>query len=103
MTCFLTPLLVHFQPNRDLVDDRRFLTAIIHGLLCFVCNQKSDMESNISCVHHVTAIATDPQRNLDELPKEFGTNVRLPPWMESSCAGFPGGVPAIMLPTKEAV
>lgn len=103
MSCFLTPLLVHFPPHRDFVDDRRFLTPTIHGLLCFVCNQKSDMESNISCVHHVTAIATDRQRNLDESPKEFGTNVRLPPSMESSCAGFQGAVPAIMLPTKEVV
>jgi hypothetical protein len=37
------------------------------------------MESNISYVHHVTAIATDPQRNLDESPNEFGTKVRLEP------------------------
>jgi hypothetical protein len=61
------------------------------------------MESNISCVHHVTAIATDPQRNLDDSLKEFGTNVRFPPWMESWWAGFRGGVPAITLPTKETV
>jgi hypothetical protein len=79
MICFLTPLVCTFLTHRDFVDDRQFLTATIHGLLRFVCNQKSEMESNVSYVHHVTAIATDPQRNLDESPNEFGTKVRLEP------------------------
>jgi hypothetical protein len=103
MIWFLTPWGCAFLIHRDFVDDQRFLTATIHGLIGFVCNQKSEMESNISCVHHVTAIATDRQRNLDKSPNEFGTKVRLPPWKESLWAGFRGGVRAITLPTKETV
>jgi hypothetical protein len=61
------------------------------------------MESNISSVHHLTTTGTDPQRNLDEPPKEFGTKVRLRPWIESLRTGFQGGVPAITLPMKATV
>jgi hypothetical protein len=39
------------------------------------------MES--SGLHHVIAIAADPQRNPDKSPNNLGTNLFLPPWMQS--------------------
>ncbi|HXO97387.1 MAG TPA: hypothetical protein VN857_12440 [Chthoniobacterales bacterium] len=46
------------------------------------------MES--SGLHHIIAIAADPQRKLDKSPNELGTNLFLSPWMESSYARIEG-------------
>jgi len=48
------------------------------------------MES--SGVYHVIAIAGDPQRDLDKSPMELGTDLFLPPWMQSWYAGSEGGL-----------
>ena len=45
-----------------------------------------------SGLYHVIAIGGDPQRNLDRSPKELGTDLFLPLWMESWYAGIDGGL-----------
>jgi hypothetical protein len=42
--------------------------------------------------YHVITIAGDPQRNLDRSPKELGTDLFLPPWMQSRYTGIEGGL-----------
>jgi len=56
-----------------------------------------------SGLHHIIAIAADPQRKLDKSPKELGTNLFLPPWMESSYARIEGGLLSSTVLRKGAV
>jgi hypothetical protein len=56
-----------------------------------------------SGLHQIIAIAADPQRKLDKSPKEPGTNLFLPPWMESSYARIEDGLLPSTLLRKGAV
>jgi hypothetical protein len=48
-----------------------------------------------SGLHYVIAIAADSQRNLDKSPKELGTDLFLPPWMQR----WYNGIEGVLLPS----
>jgi hypothetical protein len=52
-------------------------------------------------LYHVIAIAGDRPRDLDKSPKELGTDLFLPQWMQSWYAGIEGGLLPGMLVRRE--
>ena len=59
------------------------------------------MNNMIPDIHHVTAIASDPQRNLDFYTNVLGLRmVKLPPWLEPMRAEIETILLALRIPLE---
>ena len=58
------------------------------------------MPANVPGIHHVTAIAKDVQRTVDDEPVEaLGSGLQLPPQHEDKREGLDYNLPPIVVPT----
>ena len=57
---------------------------------------------NITGLHHVTAIASNPQRNLDFYVELLGLRL-VPPWMEQARPKIENTLPKITVPKKATI